>query len=187
MTAEPLRPPAFSKGLLNVRRAGFHPLVVNVLYAAEWGPAKRYHQRAAVARERRVEPFSHRWRKLAGFPWLAVSPREYAAQVFDWRVLAGVMAQVLDPEGRALDDARPGRSFFDLVRELAGVAAVFVESPALGTAMSARQLAYEWSTFSGWRRVAWPAWWSDELEREHDGRYERWRGDAERYYAQRAA
>lgn len=175
------QPPAYGRGLVAVRMAGFHPLIVNVLYANDWAPAKAYQAAAAAARERKLDPFSAAWRERVGFPWVAVSPGRYEQDRVDWRVLAGVLSVLHDPEGRALEKSGiPSRLFFTLVNELAQIAYVSVRSAATAIGeMSAGSLAYRMSVFQGGRRASWPEWWSDELDREHGRRFEEWQRDAE--------
>jgi len=87
--------PAYAKALLDRRRAGDHPLTVNVVLGNAWWAVKE--------------------------PKICVKPEDYAPGVFDWRVVAGLRVVVFD-EDVALFIAGGGFTGW-LVGELADFAA----------------------------------------------------------------
>lgn len=181
--------PAYARALVAVRMAGHHPLRVNVLYGDDWAPAKAYAERARDLGGKRVLPFSPRWSEVAGDPWVVVSRRQYVPGSMDFRCVAGALVTLHDP-GRALDRftcaLRGPVEFdpiFDLVGELARWACVFVAGPP---ERSAAALAATHADFRAGRWI-WPRWWSEDLEREHDKRYEAWTRAIRSTVEQRAA
>lgn len=108
------RMPAYGKALLERRRAGDHPLTVNVVLGNAWWKVKE--------------------------PKICVKPEDYAPGVFDWRVVAGVRALVVanDAFRAGGDAAKVG----DLLGELADHAAVVDLWCGDGAAVSAD--VYAW-------------------------------------------
>lgn len=179
--------------------ANNHPLFVNVLYAHDWQPVKDYQARAAEARASKLDVFSEAWRKVAGWPWVAVSPRTYEPGEVDWRCVAGTWVELHDPDGN-LGTARPEPVeispgvisrplFFPLLAEIARWAAkVSVVSPVSLGVNTADSLAWLCGTWdNNLKRRRWPSWWSDELDQGHANRFEGWRREADRFYAARWA
>jgi hypothetical protein len=184
--AERLTPPAFAKSLLALRMAGFHPLMVNVQFGNDWAPVKAYADRAREAQARKVPAFSAAWRELAGDPWIAVSPRQYLPGEVDFRVVAGSMVTLHDPEGALAQWQPEFGTVYDLVAELSRWAVTHVQ-PAAGEAISASMLAQSFVEDLSVRPVRWPRWWSDQQEEEHDVKFRQWAKDSAAYHRLRSA
>lgn len=144
--------PAYAKPLLQGRRAGVHPESINVLYGERWGDAP--------------------------WPKVCVRPFEYGPGRFDWRVVAGVRAVLIDAAAGIVDcDVAAGRygPFFDLVAELVAIGAyVVVKHPEAGIwrEQDADALAYAHRAPG-----RWPSWWSDDLDARQRAAFQGWASD----------
>jgi len=188
--------PAYAHSLLSLRMAGLDPLYAMLVFSKDWALAKDYAERARAARQRKLAAFSPEWVKAAGWPVVALSPRDYAPGVYDFRVFAGVCVTVKDidlgwhdvegPQGRR---TRWGPLYF-LLGDLAQWAGyVKVELPDVPTTYSASLLAFcECSGNPETRRYdQWPAWWSQTLEEGHGQRSHQWFTDLARFSEQHSA
>ncbi len=160
--------PAYAKPLLNLRRAGTHPASVLVLYGTDWS--------APEGRAR-----------------LAVKPG--AALDLDWRCVAGLPVLLIDRSGMELDD---DSELFALGAQIAHEAAIvtLVTSEPLVSG-SPRSGFYRigisdyafcsrtWDARA--KRMAWPAWWTQELEQLHGQNRERWLAEIEAHSGRQAA
>lgn len=166
-----LKLPAYGKALLAARRAGRHPAVVVVVYGQDWS--------------------------VPGV-WARLAVKPGAALGLDWRCVAGVGVQVLDRSTAAEDDydAQGNREVFFLLGEIARYAAcVAVETPeplfahqqGRGQAQ-AQVLAWCARTVKpGSHRMAWPAWWSEDIDKINERNRRQWLTETERYLARLCA
>jgi hypothetical protein len=131
-----LKLPAYAKRLLDDRRAGKHPLEVNLVFGDKWRDVP----------EIRV----------------CIPPEDYAPALYDFRVLAGLRVTIHDQMnfGNNADSV-----FFDLVGEVAAAQALVIVRWPKGHApreIHASELAFccRVKTTKG---VQWPRWWSAAL------------------------
>ena len=184
-----LKLPAYANSLLSLRMAGFQPLYATLVYSHDWALAKAYAQRARATHAQKIPAFSLEWAATAGWPVLALNPRDYAPGCYDFRVFTAISVTVQDldlgwqelegPQGRR---TRVGALYF-LLGELARWAAhVDVQSPDLAMKQSAAQTARcerSWNAETG--EHIWPAWWSQAIDEEHGKRSEQWSAELARY------
>lgn len=142
--------PAYAKALLAERRAGNHPLRVQVIVGQPWRP------------------------KLAGVPMLALNAEEWAPGTFDWTACAGVAVEIID---RGM--ARAGKSWQELAQlaaEIARYAApVMVRSSYFSNGRGeVTEMVWCLAAKQG---GDWPAWWNDALQADYDRRWTRFYGD----------
>lgn len=167
----PVKLPAYGKQLLAARRSGKHPAVVVVVYGQDWSVPGV-------------------WARLA------VKPK--AALGLDWHCVAGVGVQVLDRSTAAEDDydAQGNRELFFLLGEIARHAAcITVQTPEplfmhqTGRGQAPADLlawcARRWDGAA--RRMLWPAWWSEEIEKINERNRNQWLEETERYLARLCA
>jgi hypothetical protein len=185
--ADRLKLPAFARGLVENRRRGFHPLNVTLLYGDNWRtPSLQAKLEREAAQVKRLPPYSAQWLTEIGPPMLAIEPRDYAPEVYDFRCVAGCQVRVIDALDASRDcDVAAGRwgVFYDLMGELSDWAARALVSPLDQDAAS---LAWEHRVYEA-GRYTWPRWWSDQRQSEHDRRYVIWLGDTARAVLGRAA
>lgn len=147
--------PAYGRQLLERRRFGEHPPVINVVYG-------------------------ERWRDVS-WPKVAVLPAKYRPGAVDWRVVAGVKALVFDlAAGLADFDVAAGHygPLYTLLGELVAIGAyVAVRYPEYGrwVEQDVDSLAFA----CRWRRQ-WPSWWSDDLDQRQKSALSGWLADQER-------
>ena len=147
--------PAYAKRLLDDRRAGLHPLDVNLVFGDRWADVPEIK--------------------------VCIKPEDYAVGVFDFHVLAGLKVTIhaqVSIEG----DADP---LFDLVGEVAAAQAlVVIRWPKGFTPREtwAFELAF-CNRFKSNKGVRWPAWWSDALDCGQQTLAKNWIADCERKVA----
>ena len=158
-----LKLPPYGRALLERRRGGDHPLEVALIYGREW------------------------WAAVGGMPRIALNPEDYTPGVFGWRLFAGIKVVIHDQEVNA--DERDEKAappafgkFYDLVAEVAAFAAyVVIEWPARSgwPTREAGEFAwcFRWLDLEA-RRMQWPRWWSDELQRNYSRRFQAWAQDS---------
>lgn len=152
-----LKLPAYGKRLLEERRAGRHPLEVNLCYG-------------------------DRWREIAA-PLIAIDPKDYAPGKYDFHMLAGLRVTIHDQLAGGWELAAAAQpttygKFYDLVREAAAADAwVLIRWPA-GTEpreSSAQMMAFNCRWWCTERRAwQWPRWWSAELDAQQSARCATW-------------
>lgn len=138
--------PAYARALLEARRRGEHPEVVNLCYG-------------------------DRWRAVSA-PSIAIDPKEYEPGKYDFHVLAGLKVVVVDQlaGGFEIDETVSPPvfgKFFDLLREVAAFDTwIVIEWPQNIEPRHQDACDVAWT----WRRrdpaagkVVWPAWWSEEI------------------------
>jgi hypothetical protein len=190
-----LRLPAYSNSLLSLRMGGVHPLYATLVYSKDWALAKDYAEKARAAHAQKIAAFSPAWVTTAGWPVVALSPRDYAPGCFDFRVFTAMSVTVQDldlgwhelegPQGRR---TKTGALYF-LLGDLAQWAGqVYVAAPDLNMEHSAGLFALcERSYSAETRRHAWPAWWSQQIEEEHGKRSQQWFAELARHHQQHSA
>jgi hypothetical protein len=151
-----LKQPAYCKRLLDERRAGRHPLSVNLVYGDKWFDVAE--------------------------PRVCIMPDEYKPGVYDFHALAGLRVTVHDQlsYGWDVDDAvtppRYGR-FFSLLREVAECDALVLVRWPKGTEPR-ETLVHDMAFCCRWRDAKlgpqWPAWWSDDLNARQAKRIADW-------------
>lgn len=158
---ERLKLPAYGKRLLAERRAGRHPLEVNLCYG-------------------------DRWREVAA-PLIAIEPKDYEPGKYHFFVLAGLHVVIYDQLAGGWDmdpTIRPPTygKFYDLAAEVAVADAWVTIRWPKGTSppeSDLQALAWECRWWSMERRAfQWPPWWSDMLEAKHQARWQAWMIDA---------
>lgn len=185
-----LKLPAYGKALLDNRRRGFHPLVVDVWYGDDWSIPRRIaeaEQNLFVVRGREARPYSADWEKEVGNPTLAIRPRDYAPGVFDFRCVAGVGVYLWDCCGGSADfDQVAGGPitrwglFYFLAGELSAYAAtVFFRNTGDAETETAAHLAVTHSDVVAGKLV-YPAWWSSALSLRHREARPLWQQDVKR-------
>jgi hypothetical protein len=131
-------------------------------------------------------PYSAEWLEQLGAPMIAIEPRDYAPEVYDFRCVVGCQVRLIDMMNtyRDVDVAeKHWGPFYDLVGELSDWAAEVKVSPL---DRFAHDIAWEQRYFEAGRYV-WPRWWSDQRQREHDRRFLTWLDDSSRAALSRAA
>lgn len=148
-----LKLPAYGAPLRAARRAGEHPLCVHVIFGDRW----REPVQCSVWARTLVQ---------GAHPVLAVRPSEYAAGTLDWSVVTGLRVAVFDQNALAADVGGP---LFVLLGELGRFAAdIEVHSAIWSTSVQADELALMH------KRDAWPAWWTEEVEKINEKRRANW-------------
>lgn len=184
---ERLRLPAFARALIDNRRRGFHPLRLTLLYGDNWRtPSLHAKNERHAVQIQRLQPYSAKWMADVGEPMLAIEPRDFEPGKFDFRCVAGTAVRLIDALDARLDvdlAAKRWGFFYDLVAELSDWAATVRIAPI---EQDAATLAWEQQCVEA-GRFAWPRWWSDQRQREHDQRYITWLADNERAILGRAA
>lgn len=154
--------PAYGKRLLEQRRNGSHPTAVRVIYGDDWYVPE-------------------------GVTRLAVKPGE--ALELDWRCVTGIPVELVCQ----VDQKDPGPT--QLALEVYHLAAQITQSAAHVTIIYPGEGRIDASDFAfvcrRWnattRRVEWPVWWSEEIEKKHAENWQRWLADTAAYLARAAA
>lgn len=181
--------PAYARRLIELRHAGHHPLFVRLTFGDEWSEAAlRARMEAAALKyvEKGLQPYSPQWCALVGDPLLAIAPRDFKPGSHDLRCVAGAAVFLEAQKGQGDEWESP---LYYLGGELSRWAAV-VEIHALGgremMGQVARAARAQISKDSG-AAPRWPAWWSDELDKEHGAKFERWNEAAKQFIASHSA
>lgn len=119
------------------------------------------------------------WRVAAGVTRLAVKPG--AALGLDWGCGAGLPVDIVD---RRRGEDGGNDELFRLAGEIARVAAT-VTIEADGWRCCAHEQAYLQRILA--RPLAWPQWWSEEIDELNERNRRQWFREAEAYLAQFAA
>jgi len=149
--------PAYAHALLKARRAGAHPPLVTVIYGNDWY----------------AEPGTAR---------LALKPGEALGR--DWRCVAGLPVEFVNRSACLMfeeDDCEPLRVIGEIAIESAQI--WMIED---GMRVSADTWAYMMRSHNG-AACQWPAWWSEEIEKNHGQNRKRWISEAASYLARFAA
>lgn len=160
-----LKLPAYAKRLLTERRAGRHPLEIIVVYGERWWEVEH--------------------------PKICLKPCDYAPGQVDFHVVAGCRVTLVDQDLGAweITSDRQFGKFYDLIHELARAGAyVDIEWPANSgwVGKPAFALAQEYRRYdraSG--GMLWPRWWSDEIQKKQQERFDGYVEDVIRLRAAR--
>lgn len=148
-----LKIPAYGKKLLNERIANIHPIDVRVVYGEKWWE---------------IDP-----------PKICIKPPEFEPGKYDFRMLAGLRAIVVDQANAILDldcAVLPWKfgKFFDLLGELAAADA-YVCIDQGQSLVDAQMIAEGSRYFDADRRPnQWPRWWNEELNEKQEKRKTFW-------------
>lgn len=126
--------PAYARALIDNRRRGFHPLLVQVLYGDDWIEPQiqaRWARDLFVREGARARPYTLEWSREIGHPAIAIRPRDYAVGRYDFACVAGCSVTVVDQANGTGDydtDAAGAVTrwglFYELLGELADFAAI---------------------------------------------------------------
>lgn len=166
--ARSLKLPAYGKRLLDHRRLGCHPLMVELFYGEKWDLPQQHARAEEGLMLQGMRPYSPQWLREAGLPMLAVRPSQFERGVLDWRVLAGVQVRVCG-------DGEPGFGFFSMLGELAAVAGcVSIAAEDARDDLDVQEVAFNQRMKNSDGVLVWPDWFPKELNHAYLKRRDQW-------------